>query len=325
MNKYRSLFLSFLFLSGLIPLSAQEAGQIVLDAVAADVGGVRITVADVMENVREEINNRRLSGAEASAAAKTLFLPALSNLVDRQLILLKYEKIGRKLPSWYLNQRVEKIIEENFNGDRSRLVEMLSSRGISYAKWRKKIENDTLIMTMKQQFVNQKVVVKPEEVRSEYEKNYKTKKLPGPVRVSMIQLRTEGRTGEENAAEAAKLVAKLRAGGDFAAAASEFSVEPHAGNGGDWGYVDPGYEFRSEIADAIAKLKTGEVSDPVVIGDNLVYILKKTDERTDLTIPYDFISHDIEKELKTRYADARYRAWTESLAKEFTVRIYPLK
>lgn len=298
-------------------------GQVVLDAVAADVGGKRITMADVMENVRDELNMRGISGMEASVAAKGMYSSALSNLVDRQLILLKYEQLGKKLPAWYLNQRVEKIIEEKFNGDRSKLVEMLNSHGISYEKWRSKIEDDTVIMTMKQQFVNQKVIVTPEKIMEVYNRNYKDKKLSGPIRVSMIQMRPEGKSREQLVSEATSLVARLRKGDDFADAAMQFSCEQHAEKGGDWGYVTPADEFRKEIAEAIAQLKTGEISNPVVIGDGLVYILKKTDERSDLSIPFDVVSGDIENELKEQLIANRYRSWVDSIAKDYTVRIYP--
>lgn len=317
------IVIALLCLSGTSTLFAQGANQIVLDAVAADVGGKRITMADVMESVRDELNSRRISGLEASVAAKELYAPALTNLIDRQLILLRYEKLGKKLPAWYLSQRVEKIIEDKFNGDRSQLVDMLNSYGISYEKWRSKIEDDTVVMTMKQQFVNQKVIVKPEEIRAEYDKNYKTKKLDGPVRVSMIQMRPEGKSAEKLLADAKTLVSKLRDGDDFAAAAAEFSCEQHAEKGGDWGYVAPADEFRKEIADAVSKLKIGEISDPVVIGESLVYILKKADERTDLSMPYDFVSGDIEAKLRESYIASRYRAWVDSIAKDYTVRIYP--
>lgn len=309
-------------LTGTIRVLAQSGSPIVLDAVVADVGGRRVTMDDVMESVRDELNMRGITGLDASVAAKGMYASALTNLVDRQLILLKYEKIGKKLPEWYLNQRVEKIIEEKFGGDRSKLVDMLNTHGISYEKWRSKIKEDTVIMTMRQQFVNQKVIIKPEEIQAEYDRSYKTKKLSGPVRVSMIQLRPEGKTGQQLISDAKSLVAKLRDGDDFSITAMEKSCEQHAEKGGDWGYVNPVDEFRGEIADAIGKLKVGEVSEPVVIGEKLVYILKKTDERSDLSMPLDFVYNEIESGLKESYAAARYRAWIDSIAKDFTVRIY---
>ena len=73
---------------------------------------------------------------------------------------------------------------------------------------------------------------------------------------------------------ASELVEKLRGGDDFAAAARQYSRETHAKDGGSWGYIEPQDDLRKELADAIAKLGIGAVSDPVVLGE-YIYILRK--------------------------------------------------
>ena len=300
------------------------AEPMVVDAVAADVGGRHITVAEVMEAARDTISAE--GAISATALAEKLpgaYADALTNLITRQLILIRYDQAKQKLPNWMLNRRVEAIIEEHFGGDRSLLVSMLAKRGMSFAKWRKKIEEDTIINAMRSQFVDQGIVVKPEDVLAVYERDYANRKLPGPVRAALILLRPqEGQSAEAAVSNAVALARDLRAGKDFAATARRLSSDPHAADGGDWGYIDPAEEFRKELADALAALKPGEVSDPVVIGADYIYILKKVDESKDLSIPFDSVRGEIERNIRADAGVERFDAWIESLRKATTIRLY---
>ena len=313
----------FLFLA-LAAFHLAAAEPLVVDAVAADVGGRRITVADVMDQARDSISAE--GAISATALAERLpgaYAGALTNLIMRQLILIRYEQAKQKPPAWFFNRRVESIIEEHFGGDRSLLVSMLAQRGLSYEKWRKKIEEDTIVNLMRSQFVDQGIVVKPEDILAVYDRDYASRKLPGPVRAALILLRPEeGQSAEAAVSNAVVLAKDLQAGKDFAAAARRLSKDPHARDGGDWGYIDPAEEFRKELADALAALKPGEVSDPVVIGSDYIYILKKVDESKDLSIPFDSVRDEIEHNIRAEAGGERFDAWIESLRQVTTIRIY---
>ena len=305
-------------------LRLAAAEPLVVDAIAADVGGRHITVAEVMEAARDIIASEgSISSAALAERLPVAYAEALTNLVTRQLILIRYGQAKQKLPDWMLNRRVEAIVEEHFGGDRSLLVSMLSQRGLSYAKWRKKIEEDTIISAMRSQFVDQGVAVKPEDILAVYGRDYATKKLDGPVRAALILLRPEeGQSAAEAVTNATVLARELRGGKDFAATARRLSSDPHAADGGDWGYIDPAAEFRKELADALAALKPGQVSDPVVIGSDYIYIVKKIAESADLKVPFDAVRDDIERQLRADAAAARFDAWIDSLRRATTIRLH---
>lgn len=304
-------------------LTAQDTLKLI-DAVAAEVGGRRITVAEVMEGANAILSTGETPVSQADLMSKftSAYGEALTNLINKQLILLRYEQAPRKLPDWVINRRVDAVVEEHFGGDRSQLVSMLSKHGITYAKWRKNIEEETIINTMRQQFVDAGITVKPEDIRAFYEAEYAGRKLPGHVRVAMILLRPAADQFTDEAMASAKdLCAKIRAGQDFAATARKLSVEDHASKGGDWGYIEPADELRKELADALAALKPGEVSDPVLITPDYIYILKKVDESKDLSIPFDSVREEIEKRLRAKAGGERFDAWIDSLRKTTTVRV----
>lgn len=299
-----------------------HAAPMLIDRTVAEVGGSRITLSDVMAEVRDRLFEERLAPTESAVAE--LYPGALSNLVARQLILLEYEKGDAKIPEWYFNQRIERIVENNFGGDKTRLVAMLGERGIPYQEWRTRRREDAIVGAMRQQFIEQGVRARPSDMERIYRERYATNSLPGHVKVSMIMLRRDDSTnGTDRAAGLASEIAKkLSQGGSFAALARAHSLENHAQDGGCWGYVEPADEFRPEIAEAVAALPKGGVSAPVEAGQYL-YILRKDDERPDLSIPFDAVRDEIEQELVERAATARFDEWVRHLSGKYTVRIYP--
>jgi peptidyl-prolyl cis-trans isomerase C len=62
--------------------------------------------------------------------------------------------------------------------------------------------------------------------------------------------------------KAKEVIAKLKAGGEFAALAKEYSKDPGAAEGGDLGYFTKD-QMVVEFADAAFKMKKGDISDPV--------------------------------------------------------------
>ena len=318
-KSFFSFFPALFLLASLavFPVFAEEK-PLLLDGIAAEVGGVRITIADVMDEAKD-----MAFFMQKKKTVPELYAVALTNLIDRQLILQKYEQAPQKLPEWYLKRRAESIINEKFNGNKTDLVKMLDSRGISYDTWLKKIEADTIIGTMRSQFVERDINIGPEQLREVYDRDYAGKKLEGPVRVAMILLESD--KGRTNALHAANhLVAQLRNGKvDFESVARHVSKDPHAREGGDWGYINPDDELRSDLAAAVNKLKKGEISDPIAIDEKRIYIIRKLDEQDDLSIPYEYVRAEIEGQLHEEVSAKRFKGWVKSLAKEMTIRLYP--
>ncbi len=313
-----------LFVAFLVRVQAAESAKpLLLDGIAAEVGGVRITIADVMDLARNQLV--QIPAAGRSSAIREAYAVALTNLIERQLILQRYQGAQQKIPEWYLRQRVTRIVEDDFGGDRSRLMEMLNHRGLTYAAWSRRMEEEVIATTMRQQFIDQNIHVSPEGIRAAYEERFANEKLAGPVRVGMILLRPEGdESAEALLARAKALATDLQKGGDFAAAARKHSKEDHAEEGGDWGYIDPAEELREDLAKTLASLPVGSVSDPVAISDDYVYILRKADERPDLKVPFEYVRPKIASELRRTASRVRYREWIQSLRDVTTVRVFPL-
>lgn len=77
---------------------------------------------------------------------------------------------------------------------------------------------------------------------------------------------------KENAKNISELVYNLRSDNRFNLYAIQFSESPSASNGGDLGWVNSG-KLASALETALKKMRPGEVSDPILVGDGY-YILK---------------------------------------------------
>lgn len=294
-------------------IACAHAAPVQTDGVAAEVGGKRITRHDVLLQARE------MAYAMQGATAEKLYAEALLSLIERELVLAEYEKSQAKIPDWYFNERIEAIIEGSFGGDREKFVRAIEESGMGYAAWRQRRIGDIIQASMRRRFADG-LSARPSDVLARYVRDYKGKKLPGPVKVSMILLPP----GEDAQERAKEIHSALKAGASFASLAAAHSVDTHASMGGSWGYIEPGEELRKELADAVALLEKGEFSSPLEVASHW-YILKKDDERPDLSIPLESVRAQIEEELLAEEAEERYRAWIEELSKKTTVRTYPLQ
>ncbi|MFN3615077.1 MAG: peptidylprolyl isomerase, partial [Rubrimonas sp.] len=98
-------------------------------------------------------------------------------------------------------------------------------------------------------------------------------------RLAEIVLPSAQRGEAETRRQAEDIVAQLRAGGDFAAAARRSSASPSAAQGGEIGWIGES-GLPPAIADVVASLNPGQVSDPIVV-PNAVVILTVLDRRVE--------------------------------------------
>jgi peptidyl-prolyl cis-trans isomerase D len=113
------------------------------------------------------------------------------------------------------------------------------------------------------QAIRQRTNVTPQDVQRYYEDNRQTFSTPEKVQASHILIKTEGKDDAAVKKQAEEVLAKVKAGGDFAELAKKFSQdEGSAPKGGDLGFFERDAMVK-EFADIAFSLKPGEVSDLV--------------------------------------------------------------
>lgn len=321
---WSSLGLALLAASAWAELTtAKKSSAVLLDGVAAYVNTEMITIADVMSEVRRspwadtapELREKRL---------RELYTATLNALIDRKLILAAAQKAKMQLQSWAVDNRVREIVSNNFEGDQTKLHNLLADRKIAFEEWKKNIEEDLMITAMRYQQVEKRVSPTPTEVRAEYEANKGRYQTETATAVSMIILDPPDKEGDESvAARAEKIAAALKAGTSFASLATTYSKDAKAANGGSWGKVNPEDVFRKEIVEALNKLKPGETA-PVVMLDGYGYIVRKDEQQDARALTFEEAAPYVESHLRMRQAEKLYKEWTDRLRAEAYIKVFEL-
>src|SRR3982751_1675480 len=100
---------------------AHAADAEVIDGIAAVVNGEVITMSQVrlITGPRERLLRSQYTGEELQKQLKEVRTAALKDLIDRQLIVQAFREEKFSLPDYFLEQRINDIIRENFGGDRN--------------------------------------------------------------------------------------------------------------------------------------------------------------------------------------------------------------
>lgn len=299
--------------------SAQTSlDRLPIDGYAATVNERIITIGDVRRAIQQmDLTLRtRYAGAELAQKREQLFLSGLDQLIDQYLIIEEYKTLGLQIPERLVDDEINQIVLNDFDGDRAAMLEDLAGRQMTIEEWRDIIRDGIIIRTMRSREVGERAVVTPQQVVDAYEQRKDKYREPAGVYLRLI-FQNSGAQAEQTLAGMKKLREEIVAGKPFADVAKETSQDPSAVNGGDWGWVDPA-QFRDELKNPLLALPPGGVSEVIETPDGLylLYVEKKRDETVK---SFEDVRGEIEKDLRRIQIDELAQAWLERLRKKYPV------
>jgi peptidyl-prolyl cis-trans isomerase D len=159
------------------------------------------------------------------------------------------------------------------------------------------------------------MTVTAQEVQARYEQNRAMYSTPEQVRASHILLKTEGKDEAAVRKTAEGLLAKIKAGADFAALAKQYSEDPEsATRGGDLDYFGRG-AMVAEFDQAVWNLTLNQISDLVKTQFGF-HIIKLVDRRAAVTRTLDEVRPQLEEQIKIEKAQAEATRLTSEIAGE---------
>lgn len=160
-----------------------------------------------------------------------------------------------------------------------------------------------------------KMTVTPEEVQQRYQQNIQNYSTPEQIRASHILFKTDGKDEAAVRKVAESVLAKIKAGGNFAALARQYSEdEGSKDKGGDLDYFGRG-TMDKQFEDAAWPLKVGQVSGIVKTQFGL-HIIKLTDRKPATTRTLDQVRPQIEDQLRYEKAQAEASRIADAAAKD---------
>jgi parvulin-like peptidyl-prolyl isomerase len=153
----------------------------------------------------------------------------------------------------------------------------------------------------------------PQELEAMYKRNQAMYSTPDQIRASHILFKTEGKDEATVKKQAEAVLAKVKAGGDFAALAKQYSEDGSKDAGGDLDYKGRG-EFVKEFEDAAWALEPGKVAPGLVKSQFGFHIIKLIDKRAATTKTLNDVRPQLEDQIKSEKAQVEAEKKAEALA-----------
>ncbi|MBX9743123.1 MAG: peptidylprolyl isomerase [Chthoniobacterales bacterium] len=319
-------FFSFLILFFVIASSLLLAEEEVINGIAAIANNDVITFSQIRELVaaQERAASETLQGQALLDKVKELRQAAVKDLIDRSLILQDYKKKEFSIPEYVIDDSIQKIIREEFGGDRTAFVKTLQAQGYSMARFRQVQKDKIIVSAMRSSKIKESYVVSPVKIKAYYEKNQTTYTTPEQVKLRMIVLHESkqnsgGTTSVSKKSMANEIRQKIAEGAEFDRMAQMYSEDSTQDSGGDFGWVEP-KTLNDALHKTISSMKAGEVS-PVIELDNAFYIIMVEAIKKASSKPLAEVEQEIEQRLMEEEMLKAQERWLKGLREKAYIKI----
>ncbi len=336
-GRRKGLCLQILFIASTYAVSCHitfhpyiYAGQkdIKKEDIAAEVNSVPISrkeLSDLVSATIPRITGHRTLPEERMTFFKT---QALNQLIGQELLYQEAKREKIKAKKSEIEEELKKI--KNRYPDEKAFNEDIKRKGLTSDEIKKGLERYLLItkiMKTKEMEIDEKVVIKNEDLLPYYEKNKDKFILPEQIRIRQILVSVDPGAGDQEWKEAEKRAGEISGkaikGEDFAKLAREFSDDKETReNGGDVGLMHKGQMPMPEIEEFAFSLKAGDISQPV----RTIYgylVIKVEEKRPQKLLQFSELNKDL---LKTELSDSIKRSqreeWLKGLKEKADIKIY---
>ncbi len=283
-----------------------------------------ITVEEVRRELAPlipELQRQYKTEAEYNKALEALQSDIIQSLIDRVLIIKEFRKDEKKrIPPQYVDNEISDVQNTQFEGDRSKFLAYLRSKGKTQREYRKEVEEDIIYAYMRQQMRKSTSIVSPVKIQTYYNENKDKFYQDDAVDMRLIQLNRNALTESQLRAAATNVITRLNAGEKFEDVAKEISQDARKNRGGDWGWQKRN-DLRKEFVDQLFNLQKGQFTPPIYVGD-AVYILYVADRKFAGIQPIEEVRSEIERIVVSQMARDAQERWLERLRRNGYVKYY---
>jgi peptidyl-prolyl cis-trans isomerase SurA len=310
------------FIAAALLAQAPAPAGTVLNRVAAVVNGDVVTLKELRDRAGPELRavEEKTAGPELEQARARLLKQVLEAVVAERLLDAQVKELQAEATEAEVDEAIDGI-KKRERVDDAGLDRALAEQGLDRAAFRRQTKRSLEARNVLRLRVGSKIRVTDEDVRNHYQQHQK-EFLSGVelrVRHVFLQLPAGAPAAEEARvrARAEQLVARLRAGEDFARLAREVSQGPSAADGGDLGWLARGV-VQPEVERAAFALETGKVSDPIR-ARNGFQILKVEARRGGEVRPFEEVKELIRDRLTNDQVDSYTLQYVAELRKDAVV------
>ncbi|MCU1267643.1 MAG: PpiC-type peptidyl-prolyl cis-trans isomerase [Acidobacteria bacterium] len=305
---------------------AQEGELQVVDEVIAQVNDDVITLSQLKREMKERIDalkqDGRMTEQQATEEVAKHRDDLIATLINEQLLLQKGKELemSQKVEDEVNRRMVDVMKEQGFKT----IVEMeraMRESGIDPVATRATMRAEIMKQAVLQEEVDSKLYFSPTmgELHTYFDAHKDKFKKAETITLSEIYLSLAGKNEADVKALAEKLVAQLRAGGDFKALAVANSEREQAGERtalktqGQVGVFEIP-NLREDVAGAIKKVPSGGISEPLRTNDG--YQIFRVDARTAGSDASVFAENQVREAMTTEKAPKAREDYLQKLRNE---------
>lgn len=300
--------LSAVSLAAVLALSLAGCGK--KEGVAAEVGGVEIPIEEYYKSYAARANQfasqygaEVLDQSEPNSGKTTdelLREQAIQDLTETEMIRQDAEKMGIEITDEEVDKEVN-TMKEQIGGEEA-FQSLLKQNNLPEDFLKENLKKQKLVSEYTEKKLDE---LKPteEELKKYYEDNKDSffKAKASHILVSDLK-------------EANLIRKDIKKGGDFAKIAKEKSMDPGSkDNGGELGEFTSG-QMVPEFDEAIAKMKVGEVSEP--IQSSYGYHVIKLEDKKELAY------EDVKPQIEQKVQQEKFTEYIQDLQKKSKIKVY---
>ncbi len=294
--------------------------KVVVDRVVAVVNDSIIMNSELesrMAPLRAETQQITDPKERARRTAK-LTSQVLGDMVNDELIVQAAVEAKIDVEPGEVNSAVDEIKRENKIDDAG-LSQVLAQQGYTMASYKADLRKQILRLRATNQLVRPRVNVTAEDVRARYDQMQRRSEAVSSVRLAHILFKLPERPTEQQLAEAkdraAKAIARVRGGQDFAAVTAEVSDDDGTkAGGGELGWFERG-SITPEWESVVFAMEKGDLRGPISGPQGLHVFTVLEVKRSDLKT-FDELKDQLRAELTRRETEKQTKLWVEDLRKK---------
>ena len=315
--------LSLLF-TALLTIGLAFSKPVEVNGFAATVNGRVVTknevsfmLAPVFAQLSTQFPRR---GPEFERQIKEAQQNILQELIDRQIILDEFKKLGASIRPNLIDEEIDRQIRDLYNGNEARFREELKKSRLTMDGYRELTREKMVVQAMRAQQFEDAPPPLPNEVQNEYNAIRTEIRDISKDKISFRKIFIPAAdpeaplaTPEMQLALAEGIVKKIEAGESFEELAMEFSRDAFATEGGlqeDLPRVDLSAEFAAIVFEAPEGQVVGPLLDPR--GFTIVKVISKN---LGPAPPLSEVRPMVEDRVRRKKTSAQYERWIEARRK----------
>ena len=300
------------------------------DGIIANVNGKIVMLGDLRRETTRYIPEvRRSASSQRDFYEKidALAGDTVRSLTDTLLLVSAFDDSGAVMDENYIEQRINDLIESEFDGDRAKYLQMLRQSGSNPLADKRRMRDRIKAASWDDRLVRPAYNdISPAKVRAEYEARIEEFRSPASVEYAQIVLFAGASETDAQVEELAARLQKQIASGEveFGDAAKIHSRDDYRAAGGYVGWK-PLADLSEQIVPVLEKTPAGGVSDVVCLdapSGKVFVILKKIAFREAGITPLKDVRALIENRLRSENARRIRAEKMAELRDEYFVQYY---